>query len=63
MSRSKRENQSHNKDWWGKRPLAGLGVVSPGMKFWKRLLHKKERWLGKKVTNEGEQDGNNEDNR
>lgn len=32
------------KEWWGKRPLANLGVNrNSGMKFWKRLLHKKER--------------------
>jgi len=32
------------KQWWGKRPLSGLSVSrNKGMKFWKRLLHKKER--------------------
>ncbi|NLH60116.1 MAG: hypothetical protein GX452_01770 [Ignavibacteriales bacterium] len=57
MSSRKNENEESKenccgKDWWGKRPLAGYGVSRDGMKFWKRLLHKKERWLGKKVTNE-----------
>ena len=36
-------------EWWGKRPLGHTQVSSKGgMKFWKRLLHKKERNIGKK---------------
>ena len=36
------------KDWWGKRPLSGLGVSrNHGMKYWKRRLHKIERNEGK----------------
>lgn len=36
------------KEWWGKRPLSGTEVSRKnGMKFWKRLLHKKERQEGK----------------
>lgn len=35
------------KEWWGKRPLSGTTVSrSKGMKFWKRLLHKRERNQG-----------------
>lgn len=44
--------QYQNKDWWGKRPLSGLSVRNNGMKFWKRLLHKKERLMSKKAINE-----------
>jgi hypothetical protein len=36
--------KTNGKEWWGKRPLSGLSVKrKTGMKFWKRLLHKKER--------------------
>ena len=38
------------KDWWGKRPLSGLSLSrNKGMKWWKRLLHKKERQHAKKL--------------
>ena len=42
--RSKRDKQ-----WWGKRPLAGytVSVKSKTNKFFKRLLHKIERRKGK----------------
>ena len=38
------------KDWWGKRPLSGHTVSNNSKtdKFFKRLLHKMERKLGKK---------------
>ncbi len=41
----------HHKEWWGKRPLSGY-PVSKHNKFWKRLLHKIERKLGKREINE-----------
>ena len=40
---------SSGRQWWGKRPLSGLSVTrNVGAKFWKRLLHKIERRIGKK---------------
>ena len=46
------EKRGHSgKDWWGKRPLAGLSCGYK-MKFWKRLLHKKERAQAKKEINQ-----------
>lgn len=47
QKRSKR-----GKEWWGKRPLAGhsVSVRSKTNKFFKRLLHKKERSIGNKIT-------------
>ncbi len=38
-----------NKDWWGRRPLSGTGVSRNGMRFWKKLLHKIERQIGKQI--------------
>lgn len=37
------------KEWWGKRPLSNTSVSrkSKTMKYWKRLLHKIERRMGK----------------
>ena len=36
------------KEWWGKRPLVNLALNrNKGMKYWKRLLHKKVRQEGK----------------
>jgi len=46
-----KKNGNRGKDWWGKRPLSGTSVSSKGMKFWKRLLHKKERQNAKKFEN------------
>ena len=43
MGKSFRQPVSPGKDWWGKRPLAGLSVSRSGMKWWKRRLHKIER--------------------
>lgn len=40
--------EARNKDWWGKRPLAGTSVSSGDMRKWKRLLHKIERQQGKR---------------
>lgn len=39
----------HNREWWGKRPLAGYSISFKGgtNKFWKRRLHKIERQQGK----------------
>ena len=39
------EKRGYGKDWWGKRPLAGHPVSTRPHtnKWWKRLLHKKER--------------------
>lgn len=45
------ENATTNnvgRQWWGKRPLSGKHRERKrGMKFWKRLLHKIERRMGK----------------
>lgn len=35
------------KEWWGKRPLS-CKSVGKNMRFWKRLLHKKERQINTK---------------
>lgn len=44
------------KDWWGKRPLSGLSLSrNKGMKYWKRLLHKKERQTAKMEINDNHQ--------
>ena len=41
------------KEWWGKRPLNNLSVSrTKGMKWWKRLLHKRERKQGKNKIND-----------
>lgn len=42
------------KEWWGKRPLSGISTGHNDMKFWKRLLHKKERNQGKNQINNEE---------
>ena len=41
-----------DKEWWGKRPLSGIGVSkkSGTMKYFKRLLHKIERRMNKEQT-------------
>jgi hypothetical protein len=49
-----RKRGNAGKEWWGKRPLSGIEVRNNGMKFWKRLLHKKERVKGKKLINNKE---------
>jgi hypothetical protein len=38
------------KEWWGKRPLSGHSISSRSKtnKFFKKLLHKIERKLGRK---------------
>lgn len=48
MSRSKQRGKQF-KEWWGKRPFAYHPVSNNSKvdKFWKRLLHKKERREGK----------------
>lgn len=40
------------KEWWGKRPLANhpVSTRSRTNKFFKRLLHKRERRMGKNLT-------------
>jgi hypothetical protein len=47
QKRSKRDKQ-----WWGKRPMSGyfISVRSKTNKFFKRLLHKKERSESKIAT-------------
>lgn len=49
MSRSRYIGKKF-KEWWGKRPLAHYTVSdrSKTNKYFKRLLHKKERAIGKK---------------
>lgn len=42
------------KEWWGKRPLSGTSAEGRGLKFWKKLLHKKERNEGKSQINNQE---------
>jgi len=42
------EKRGNGKEWWGKRPLAGHPVSTRPHtnKWWKRLLHKRERRIG-----------------
>ena len=44
MSKTKQRGKTF-KEWWGKRPMSGHAVSnrSKTNKFFKRLLHKKER--------------------
>jgi len=50
MAHGENAKRKNGKEWWGKRPLSGLGVKRKGgMAFWKRLLHKKERKIGKNI--------------
>ncbi len=49
MSHRENARTNNGKEWWGKRPLSHKSVSrKKGMKFWKRLLHKIERRMGKK---------------
>jgi hypothetical protein len=49
MAHGENAKKSNGKEWWGKRPLSGTSVArKTSMKYWKRLLHKKERQNGKK---------------
>ena len=50
-----RQKGKVGKEWWGKRPLSNTSVSrkSKNMKFWKRLLHKIERRIGKNDTSIG----------
>lgn len=49
MAHGENAKRSNGKEWWGKRPLSNTSVSrKSGMKFWKRLLHKIERRMGKK---------------
>ena len=49
MAKGENAKRYFGKEWWGKRPLAGVGVHNKhGTKFWKRLLHKIERRFNKK---------------
>ena len=53
MGKSFRQQLSP-KDWWGKRPLSGLGVSPHGMKSWKRILHHMERQAWKRQVTRDE---------
>lgn len=48
VRKNRRRDLKQGKEWFGKRPLSHKSVSrNSGMKFWKRLLHKKERSQGK----------------
>ena len=52
MAQGENAKRSQGKEWWGKRPLSGTSVSrKKGMKFFKRLLHKIERKMGKRNLN------------
>jgi len=53
MAHGENARCNNGKDWWGKRPLSGYPVSKRSRvnKFFKRLLHKKERVQGEKQTN------------
>ena len=55
MAKGQNASKRFGKEWWGKRPLRHTAVGHKGMKFWKRLLHKRERqeWF-KRVLNSKE---------
>ena len=46
------EKRGIDKEWWGKRPLAGHPVSERPHtnKWWKRLLHKRERVMGRQAA-------------
>lgn len=50
MPHGERAERRNDYQWWGKRPLANYAKsYRAGVdKWWKRLLHSKERWQGKK---------------
>ena len=55
MQGERAEKRGHlGKEWWGKRPriFHPVSTRSKTNKFFKRLLHKIERRLGKKVLEE-----------
>jgi hypothetical protein len=43
MANGKNAVQRNGKEWWSRRPFAGVSVGGRYMKSWKRLLHKVER--------------------
>lgn len=49
MAHGQNAKNNRGKEWWGKRPLSNTSVGLKGMKFWKRILHKKERKINKKI--------------
>lgn len=53
MAQGHNAKRNHLRDWWGKRPLSNYGVSKKSgvNKFFKRLLHKIERQIGKKQLN------------
>lgn len=52
MGNGQNAKNNNGREWWGKRPLNNTPVSNKkGMKFWKRLLHKIERRIGKKDLN------------
>lgn len=52
MPHGENAERHYGKEWWGKRPLAGVSTGGRYMKFWKRLLHKIERRQGKEEIGE-----------
>ena len=52
MAHGKNAERHNGKEWWGKRPLSGLSTGMRTQKWWKRLLHKIERKMGKKEISE-----------
>ena len=48
MAKGENAARRYGKEWWGKRPLSGVSGDHKNMKFWKRLLHKMERKIGKR---------------
>jgi hypothetical protein len=50
MAHGQNAKRNAGKEWWGKRPLSNISVSKKGMKFWKRLLHKVERRIGKGIS-------------
>lgn len=57
MAQGQNASKRGGKDWWGKRPLSGHAVSNRSRinKFFKRLLHKRERQLGKSEIKTSEQ--------
>jgi len=48
MSHGKNASKHYGKEWWSRRPLAGISAGGRYMRYWKRLLHKLERKAAKK---------------
>jgi len=57
MAHGRNAQNRNSKEWWSRRPFAGVSVGGKCMKEWKRLLHKLERLNGKRQIKKEMSDG------